>query len=95
MSFFSGLGKGRKKAAAQAAESHSIGTPYNVHHQVHVDFNARTGFVGLPSEWENLLISGGISKKEVVANPDEVLDVLEFQSARLAQQKKAEMMAQA
>jgi len=90
---FLGIGKGRKKAAA--AETHSIGAPYNVHHNIHVDFNARTGFSGLPAEWESLLIGGGISKKEVVANPDEVLDVLEFQSARLAQQKKAEMMAQA
>lgn len=85
----------RKKDKAPAADSHTIGTPFNVSHHVHVDFNARTGFVGLPPEWESLLLGGGISKKEVVANPDEVLDVLEFQSARLAQQKKAEMMAQA
>jgi serine/threonine protein kinase len=54
-----------------------VSQPYNVKHQVHVDFNSSTGFSGLPREWERLL-QGNISKSEVLENPDAVLDVLEF-----------------
>lgn len=37
-----------------------VGTPYNVQHHIHVDFNSRTGFVGLPPEWEALILGGAV-----------------------------------
>jgi len=55
-------------------------TPFNVKHQVHVDFDSSSGFKGLPPQWESLLQSGGISKDEVVEDSESVLKVLEFQS---------------
>eukprot|EP01094_Clydonella_sp_ATCC50884_P030526 TRINITY_DN99_c1_g1_i3.p1 TRINITY_DN99_c1_g1~~TRINITY_DN99_c1_g1_i3.p1 ORF type:complete len:420 (-),score=141.45 TRINITY_DN99_c1_g1_i3:178-1437(-) len=57
-----------------------VSTPFNVEHQIHVDFNSDSGFSGLPSEWEALLQSSGVSKEEVLAQPDEVLSCLEVQA---------------
>ena len=74
------FGFGKKKK--QPSVEHSVGDPFNMKHNVHVDFTTKTGFVGLPSEWESTLLSSGISKSEVVENPDEVLDILQFQSDR-------------
>jgi len=45
---------------------------------MHVDFNSESGFTGLPAEWEVLLKSSAISKEEVLKNPQETLQVLEF-----------------
>eukprot|EP01118_Nematostelium_gracile_P016092 TRINITY_DN6586_c0_g1_i1.p1 TRINITY_DN6586_c0_g1~~TRINITY_DN6586_c0_g1_i1.p1 ORF type:complete len:742 (-),score=243.03 TRINITY_DN6586_c0_g1_i1:39-2264(-) len=56
----------------------SIGSPFNVQHNIHVDFNTVTGFEGLPQEWEVLLKSSGITKNQVMASPAEVIEVLEF-----------------
>jgi hypothetical protein len=70
---FSLFGKKKKKMV--------IGTPYNVQHKIHVNFNTTTGFEGLPPDWEAMLKSSGITKDEVMANSDAVLSVLEFQSA--------------
>lgn len=68
-SFIPGLGK---KAA--------ISDPFAVIHVEHVDVSERTstGFDGLPDRWRNLLKAGEITKDEVLKNPDEVLDVLNF-----------------
>jgi len=55
-----------------------VGSPFNVQHNIHVDFNSVTGFVGLPDEWNVLLKTSGITKDEVVANPDLVLNVMNF-----------------
>jgi len=71
--FFQFLKKRAKKRAAPR-----IGIPFNVKHDVHVNFNVETGYEGLPPEWETLLKSAGFSESEVMANPDEVLDVLKF-----------------
>eukprot|EP01156_Anaeramoeba_ignava_P010169 Anaeramoba_ignava/a479016_469.p2 GENE.a479016_469~~a479016_469.p2 ORF type:complete len:393 (-),score=140.74 a479016_469:1535-2713(-) len=57
-----------------------ISRPYNVTHDIHVDFNSETGFTGLPKQWESLLKTSGITKEEVHQNPDAVLDILEFQN---------------
>ena len=54
---FFGFGKKKK------APTHNVGAPCNVTHNVHVDFTAKSGFVGLPSEWEAALISSGVNKK--------------------------------
>lgn len=58
----------------------SIGRPYNFQHVEHVGVDPRssTGFTGLPSKWRALLKASGISKEEVSAHPQEVLDVIQF-----------------
>jgi len=66
-------------AIESAAAWDIVSQPFNVEHNIHVDFNSDTGFVGLPSEWEALLKSSGISRDEVVQNSADVLKVLEFQ----------------
>lgn len=58
-----------------------IGSPYNVQHNVHVNFNTTTGFEGLPPDWEAMLKTSGITKDDVMQNSDAVLEILEFQSA--------------
>jgi len=73
--------KGWLKAIEQGSEYSSVSAPYNVQHEIHVDFDSTTGFTGLPPEWEAMLKSSAISKKEAIANPDETLAVLKFQSS--------------
>lgn len=57
-----------------------IGTPFNVQHLEHVgvDPHSSTGFKGLPNKWRQLLDVSGITRAEVDANPQAVLDVLQF-----------------
>jgi hypothetical protein len=57
-----------------------VGSPFNVQHNIHVDFNSVTGFEGLPPEWEVLLKTSGITKEKVMEKPDEVLSALNFYS---------------
>jgi len=72
----------------------SVSSPYQIKHPVHVDFNSATGFQGLPKEWE-VMLSGNISKDEVLENPDAVLDVLEFQSNIIKQEAQKASQAEA
>jgi len=66
-------------AAVEAgSEYSSVSAPYNVQHEIHVDFDSATGFSGLPPEWEALL-KGSITREEVIAHPDEALKALERQ----------------
>lgn len=57
-----------------------IGTPFNFKHNIHVQIDpaAPTGFKGLPPQWDAMLSASGITKAEVSAHPQEVLDVLQF-----------------
>ncbi|GBG25018.1 Protein kinase, putative [Hondaea fermentalgiana] len=57
-----------------------IGTPFNFqkHDHVEVDPQSETGFKGLPTEWEDVLKTSGITKDDVQENPEVVLDVLRF-----------------
>lgn len=57
-----------------------ISDPFEVIHVEHVDVSERTstGFDGLPDRWRNLLKASDITKDEVLNNPDQVLDVLNF-----------------
>jgi hypothetical protein len=57
-----------------------ISAPFNVKHNIHVQVDplAPTGFKGLPPQWDAMLSVSGISKAEVSAHPQEVLDVLQF-----------------
>lgn len=67
-----------KKKADDDAPPLSVGMPYNVQHNIHVDFNSVTGFEGLPPEWEVMLKTSGITKDEVMDKPEIVLDLLNF-----------------
>lgn len=70
------------EAIEKGADYSCVSSPYNVEHKIHVDFNSATGFSGLPPEWEAMLKSAQISKQEVLNNPDQVLDVLQFEAER-------------
>eukprot|EP01133_Synstelium_polycarpum_P013342 gene13342-15693_t len=77
------------KAVERGAEYSSVGTPFNLKHVVHVDFNSATGFSGLPKEWEVILKSANVSKDEVLDKPNEWLSVLEFQAGRTGEKTKS------
>jgi len=72
----------------------SVSSPYSVKHTIHVDFNTSSGFRGLPREWE-IMLQGTISRDEVIANPEAVLDVLEFQSTAVKKQVSSEQQDEA
>ena len=58
-----------------------ISNPQNVKHvefKVEVDPQSKTGFKGLPPEFEALLLTGNISRDEVLNNPADTLQVLKF-----------------
>uniref|UniRef100_A0A7S3PEZ7 Protein kinase domain-containing protein n=1 Tax=Aplanochytrium stocchinoi TaxID=215587 RepID=A0A7S3PEZ7_9STRA len=57
-----------------------ISPPVRVTHQQHVDIDPRssTGFKGLPPRWRQVLDASGISREQVNANPEAVLQVLDF-----------------
>jgi len=57
-----------------------ISPPYNFQHVQHVrpDPRSSTGFAGLPDPMRQVLKASGISKEETAANPQAVLDVLNF-----------------
>jgi len=76
-------------AIETAAEYSSVSAPYNVQHEIHVDFDSATGFTGLPTEWETMLKTSGITRDEAIANPDDTLKVLEFQSNYLKEENKS------
>eukprot|EP01114_Cavostelium_apophysatum_P007721 TRINITY_DN1988_c0_g1_i1.p1 TRINITY_DN1988_c0_g1~~TRINITY_DN1988_c0_g1_i1.p1 ORF type:complete len:594 (+),score=171.85 TRINITY_DN1988_c0_g1_i1:222-2003(+) len=73
------VSKTTKKDKDVAKEGMEISTPYNVEHTVHiqVDINSDTGLAGLPTDWKTML-KGNVSKDEILANPQAVLDVLQF-----------------
>ncbi|GAM19688.1 hypothetical protein SAMD00019534_028630 [Acytostelium subglobosum LB1] len=75
MGFFDKIFTSGKKNKKKEPE---VGVPFNVKHNVHVDYNSITGFEGLPREWEVVLQSSGITKEDVVEQPQAVLDVLDF-----------------
>jgi len=61
-------------------KAYTIGTPTDFKHVVHVkvDESSDTGFVGLPKEWADLLKMSNITMKDLRANPNAVMDVMEF-----------------
>lgn len=78
-------------AIESGANYEIVSSPFNVQHNIHVDFNSETGFVGLPLEWEALLKSSGISRDDVLKNADDVLKVLEFQAGKGRAKTEAEI----
>ena len=59
---FFGFGKKKKPVVVE----HTVSDPFNMKHNVHVDFTTKTGFVGLPSEWESTLLSSGVNKNNTL-----------------------------
>jgi len=87
---------GKKKSGKKSKkddEKFEVSAPFNIKHDVHVDFNSATGLRGLPQEWEAMVTSSGINKKEVTENKDALLEVLEFQSRYQQDQKRKEQLA--
>lgn len=68
------------KKETKPEEPMMIGKPFNVQHLEHVGVDPRssTGYTGLPDKWRALLQVSGITRAEVDAHPQEVLDVLQF-----------------
>lgn len=63
----------------------NVSRPFRTKHEVHVRLDPAnpTGFAGLPLAWENILMLSGILRDEAIANPEAVIDVLNFsKSAR-------------
>jgi len=77
------------RSIENASSLECVSEPFNVQHNIHVDFNSETGFSGLPPEWEAMLKSSGITRDEVRENPNDVLKVLEFQSNLKSENKPA------
>ncbi|CCJ30721.1 unnamed protein product [Pneumocystis jirovecii] len=57
----------------------AISVPYDPVHLIHVDFDIKTRkFVGLPKEWQKILVENGISQKEQEENPHAIMDIVAF-----------------
>lgn len=78
----------KKSSKGESNNVPTVGSPFNVQHNIHVDFNSVTGFEGLPAEWEVLLKTSGISKQEVMEQADVVLDVLSFNAQYQKQEQQ-------
>lgn len=66
------------EAIEAGSEYSSVSAPYNVQHEIHVDFDSETGFSGLPPEWAAIVKGSGLTKEQILANPDDAVKVLEF-----------------
>lgn len=86
---------GKEKKKPKKDESWEVSAPFNLKHEIHVDFNSATGLKGLPPEWEALLQGAGLDRKDVIENKDAVIDILQFQSNYQQQQEKAALMQKA
>lgn len=76
---FGFLGGGGKKESREAMRKDMISAPLDFVHEVHVGFDTETGeFSGLPPTWTSLIKSAGISKEEIAANPQGLVDVMGF-----------------
>lgn len=78
-------------------ENIQISTPFNIKHDVHVDFSSSTGLKGLPPEWEALVKSnfGEGDKAAIAANKDAMVDILQFQTTYQQQRDAAAAAAAA
>jgi len=66
------------KAIKKGSSFMSVGDPFDVGHPVHVDFTSETGFVGLPQEWEAMLVTSQITKDEVMEHSDSIVAGMKF-----------------
>ncbi|KAK5577799.1 hypothetical protein RB653_002747 [Dictyostelium firmibasis] len=82
-----------KKKNKDKKKEFSVGSPFNVKHNIHVNYHSVTGFEGLPKEWEVILQSSGITRDDVVEHSDVVIDVLDFHMQQQQQQAQQEQQA--
>jgi len=70
----------KKKEKEPSIQHIAVSSPFNVEHTLHikVDAGSTVGLAGIPPEWEQIIRGNNINKEEVLANPQAVLDVLEF-----------------
>ena len=69
----------KRSSSGASTSSIKISTPYNAKHLHHVGIDHKTGeYIGLPAEWEKLLTSSGISRKEQQQNMQAVIDIVRF-----------------
>ncbi|CCH62693.1 hypothetical protein TBLA_0I00280 [Henningerozyma blattae CBS 6284] len=69
----------RNSPSSYSKTSIKISTPYNAKHIHHVGIDRNTGeYTGLPDEWEKLLTSSGITRKEQKENMQAVMDIVKF-----------------
>ncbi|KAI0556646.1 Serine/threonine-protein kinase [Gracilaria domingensis] len=70
---------GNQRRSPSSAKS-QVSRPFRMRHEVHVcvDPENPTGFAGLPRAWETILMYSGILPDEAAANPEAVIDVLNF-----------------
>jgi serine/threonine protein kinase len=66
------------KAINKGSQFYEVGGPFDVDHPIHVDFSSDSGLVGLPPEWENMLLNSGITKNEVLQSSEEVMAGMKF-----------------
>eukprot|EP00924_Labyrinthula_sp_SR-Ha-C_P009768 augustus_masked-scaffold_22-processed-gene-5.6-mRNA-1 protein AED:0.04 eAED:0.04 QI:0/-1/0/1/-1/1/1/0/403 len=71
------LGFGRTKKTLDLDEIGPV-MKYEHVHNVHVDITSPTGISGLPENLKLLLEASSITKEEAMANPDAVMQVLDF-----------------
>lgn len=78
-----GIAKELLKTSPVTPSSSNVSRPFRTRHEVHVrlDPSNPTGFAGLPLAWENILLLSGILHHEAIANPEAVIDVLNFSKA--------------
>ncbi|CCE89604.1 mitogen-activated protein kinase kinase kinase kinase STE20 TDEL_0A02720 [Torulaspora delbrueckii] len=78
-SFVQNIKRNSQSERSRSGSSVKISTPYNAKHVHHVGVDAKTGeYTGLPEEWERMLTSSGISKKEQQQNMQAVVDIVKF-----------------
>ncbi|QLL30609.1 hypothetical protein HG536_0A04270 [Torulaspora globosa] len=78
-SFVQNIKRNSQSERTKSGNPVKISTPYNAKHLHHVGIDAKTGeYVGLPEEWEKMLMSSGISKKEQQQNMQAVVDIVKF-----------------
>ncbi|EDO18669.1 hypothetical protein Kpol_1055p24 [Vanderwaltozyma polyspora DSM 70294] len=78
-SFVQNMKRNSQGEKRKSGSSVKISTPYNAKHVHHVGIDTKTGeYTGLPEEWERLLTSSGISKKEQQQNLQAVMDIVQF-----------------
>lgn len=73
-------GHGETLEPTRASHSNVVTRPFRMRHEVHVRLDPEnpTGFSGLPRAWETILMYSGILRDEALANPEAVIDVLNF-----------------
>ncbi|KAG0672494.1 signal transducing kinase of the PAK [Maudiozyma exigua] len=78
-SFVNNIKRNSQDEKRSSNGSIKISTPYNAKHLHHVGIDSKTGeYIGLPEEWEKLLTSSGISRKEQQQNMQAVIDIVRF-----------------